>query len=61
MSLHYTAIFAFGGTIATVLSLLFKRSKARRFASTLEGRGDGSVHIHERVAGHRIASDFLPE
>jgi len=36
LSLHYTANFAFLGTIATVLSLLFKRSTARRFASSLE-------------------------
>jgi len=36
MSLHYTAIFAFRGTIATVLSLGFRRCTARRFASSLE-------------------------
>ena len=36
MPLHYTAIFAFRGTIATVLSLLFRRCTARRFASSLE-------------------------
>ena len=36
MSLHYTAIFSSRGTIATVLSLLFKRCTARRDAKTIE-------------------------